>query len=270
MIAEHDVFDFLVRVDPVADETPPVPGSARRRSIRDLAERARSDRHAWRGHRLALLRVAAALAVVALGFAVMSRVSNDRSAAATVRRALERHEGASSYEALMVTTVPGDGTTSYTVRVSGHDQAIDIDFESIDGQVEHSSVVLLGDVAYRSLGGATVVEPRGAEVGVQPSYGALSSGLIDALGDADVAEDGTEIVGGVVATRYDVELSERSVAAFSVEELGLSPEDLVRLVVWIADEQLRQVELVYADGVAFVGTFSDVDGEIAITAPTDD
>jgi hypothetical protein len=80
---------------------------------------------------------------------------------------------------------------------------------------------------------------------------------------------GTEVVEGSVATRYEVELSDRSIAAFS-DPVPIVSQDVTRLTIWIAGEYPRQIEMVTASGYRESLTFRTIGDDVTITAPSVD
>lgn len=193
--------------------------------------------------------------------------ASEHSAAAAVRAAIERQEGVDSFEAVE-TVERADGQSSRaTVRVSGDDAEIAFSDETPDGTVVHLSITLIGDLAYTSSEDGNVVTPRHPDDGIDTSVAELSRALLVALEHSDVTSAGSEVIAGAVATRYDIELSDRSVGALSDPVLGFDPERMESLSVWIAGDYPRQVEWVTDEGNRTQFTFLSIGEDVSITAP---
>lgn len=87
--------------------------------------------------------------------------------------------------------------------------------------------------------------------------------------EADVGRIGTESIAGDIATRYGVDLTDRSRAAFSDPVLGL-PSDMERLEVWVADDQLRRIMMTTASGSETVYTYFHIGADISLAEPQGD
>ena len=111
--------------------------------------------------------------------------------------------------------------------------------------------------------------------GLNADYGEASAALVTAaLDGADVTESGRETIDGVLATRDDVALADRSIAALSAlpeEHRGTfdleDPENVDELTVWVADDHIRQIEIAHSDGATTRTTFSNLNGDVTITPP---
>lgn len=89
-----------------------------------------------------------------------------------------------------------------------------------------------------------------------------------------MSEQAEETVDGVATTRYDIRLSDESVAALSAltpNELAWFeleyPDEVHTLSVWVADDLVQRIEIVYRDQVTTRARFFNFDGNITITAP---
>jgi hypothetical protein len=95
-----------------------------------------------------------------------------------------------------------------------------------------------------------------------------------AMSGATVTESGSQTVGSVEATRYDIELSDRSIAALQAltpNELAWFeleyPDQVDSVSIWIGDDLVRQIEIVQ-NGATARATYSNFNGDIDITAPS--
>ncbi len=109
------------------------------------------------------------------------------------------------------------------------------------------------------------------EDGLDSPYGRLSDALLATLDGADVDEAGDEVIAGVDTIRYDITLTERSVAALSALAPELpgfeDPHGLDRMSVWVADDHVHRIDVAFDDGRTLAATFSNLNGDIEITAP---
>jgi hypothetical protein len=230
---------------------------------------------ARRQRRRRLVRVAAAaaaVAVIAVGVLAISQFPSEQDAAAAVRSALERQERIDAYEATYTSDFPdGRRGESGTVRVDGDDAEVDGTFETPDGRTESFTVTQVGELVYTSFGGEDVVSPRRPDDSIQPSIAELSRALRGVLDSADVSRVGREVVAGIVATRYDLELDERTRLALADPVLGFQPDQVVlRLTIWLADDYPRQVEWVLDGGEHTLLTFVSIGDDLDIVAPAGD
>jgi hypothetical protein len=172
-----------------------------------------------------------------------------------------------TFAARLTIEQPDGATQTWEIRANHDDYEVRITSKDADGRVAHSSVTIVGDQTYTvTADGAQIVSPRSPGDGLNPPVADLFHAVTGALANSDYVASGTETIAGSPAAKYEVELTERSIAAFSDPVPIVSP-DVTRLTIWIADEHPRQIEMVTAFGYRERLTFLDVGGGAAITVP---
>lgn len=228
-------------------------------------------RHPRRTWRLAAGTAAATL-VAAGGFVLLQ--SNDApTAQAALVSAANAMDEITSLEGELTSTVPGVSEGTTRVRVSGDDLQFTNESRYADGHTEASTFTVVDWIGYETIGGQTTTRPVSPdEVGAP--FGPSSAAVIAAaLQGSEVTERGEAAIDGVVTTRYDVQLTDTSIAALSAltpNELGWFeleyPNDVKTLSVWIADDLVHQIEISQRDQTTRT-RFYNFGGEITITAP---
>jgi hypothetical protein len=172
-----------------------------------------------------------------------------------------------AFEAELTIEQPDGATQTWAIRVNHDDYEVRITSQHADGRVQHASVTIVGDETYTvTADGEQIVSPRAPGDGLNPPVADLFRAVSGALANADFVASGTETIAGNPATRYEVELTERSIAAFTNPVPIVAP-DVTELTVWIADEHPRQIEMVTAFGYRERLTFLGFGGAAAITVP---
>jgi hypothetical protein len=167
------------------------------------------------------------------------------------------------------------GVETDALRVDGDDFEFVSETSFADGRVDRFAVTVVDGINYVSEDDEAVASPLPPGDGLDGSYADASAALVDAaLDGADVTEAGSEAVGGVVTTRYDIALTARSIDALS----SLTPEQLAwfdlddpsqvdQLSVWVADDHIRRIEIAHSDGATTRTAFSNLNDDITITPP---
>jgi hypothetical protein len=211
---------------------------------------------------------AGAAALLAVGGAAISQLTSDLSAVAAVHSA-QRAE-VDSFEGTLTFEEPDGSTLTWAIRGSHDDYEVDITAVDADGRVERGLVTMVGDRTYISTDDrGDIVSPRSPGDGLDPPIADLAEAVTGALERSDSTTTGTEVVAGSVTTRHEVELTDRSIAAFSEPVRIVSP-DVTRLTVWTAGQYPRQIEMATASGYRETLTFRVIGGRVTIAAPAGD
>lgn len=282
---DDELLDLIAPLDPTRTERPPAPGSDRYHSILEAAMHADLDtpaphveapitpaQHGWR-RTSRLVTASAAAALVAFGGFVILQSNDSPTAEAAVSSAADTMEDITSLEGELTVTVPGVSEGTTRIRVNGADVQLTTEAGYADGHAEASTFTVVDGIGYETIDGQTTTRPVGPNDGLAP-FGPSSAAVISAaLEGSDVTERGDESVDGVTTTRYDIELTETSIAALSAltpNELAWfeleHPHDVTSLSVWIADGLIRQVEIAQRDQVSRT-RFFNFGSDITITAP---
>jgi hypothetical protein len=229
----------------------------------------RSADHRFR-RRLDVVLGAAAAVPLAIGSLAISLLPSEHAAAAAAHGATQPHEEVDSFEATLTFEEPDGSTITWAIRASDDDYEVEITAEEIDGDVEHAAVTMVGDLTYiTTADGGNVVSPRQPGDGLNPPVADLAQAVISALENSDVSRSGTEVIAGSVTTRYEVELNDRSIAAFS-DPVPIVSQDVTRLTIWIGGEYPRQLEMETAAGYRESLTFHSIGGAVTISEPSGD
>jgi hypothetical protein len=249
-----------------------VPGSARYRTIFEAATRD-AGRAAARPHHIRWVAgAAAAIVAVAAGALVIWSSGDDQTAEAAVRAAAEALGEVTSFQAEVAEQGGDSAVLTAKLRVDGDDFEVELDSREYDGRVEHSVITVVDGVQYLTVDNGPTERSRVApEDGLDSPYGRLSGALLAALEGADVDEVGTEVVAGVDTVRYDINLTERSVAALVAVAPELpgfeDPHAVDRMSVWAADDRVYRIDVAFDDGRTLGATFSNLNGEIDVIPP---
>jgi hypothetical protein len=272
MTAVDDVLDRIAELDPARFEEPPAPGSARHRTILEAATVdaagavPRPRRVRWAAGAAAAIVAAGAGAVVVWGS------GDEQTAEAAVRAAAEALDEVTSFQAEVVEEGGDFSALTARLRVDGDDFEFKLDSREHDGRIEHSVITVVDGVQYLTIeDGPPERSTLAPEDGLDSPYGRLSGALLAALEGADVDEAGPEVVAGVDTIRYDITLTERSVAALSALAPELpgfeDPHGVDRMSVWVADDLVYRIDVAFDDGRTLAATFSNLNGDIEIDAP---
>ena len=269
MTAVDDVLERVAALDPARFERPPDLGSARYDTILEAASgdaRPRSRRVRW------VAGAAAATVAVAAGALVVWSSGDDQTAEAAVRAAAEALDEVTSFQAEVAEQGGDFAVLTAKLRVDGEDFEVELDSREHDGRVEHSVITVVNGVQYLTVDDGPTERSRVApEDGLDSPYGRLSGALLAALDGADVDEAGGEVVAGVDTVRYEITLTERSVAALSALAPELpgfeDPHAVDRMSVWVADDRVHRFDVAFEDGRTLGATFSNLNGEIDVTPP---
>lgn len=212
-------------------------------------------------------------ALVATAGFVAVQSSGAPSAEAAVSSAADAMGAVTSLEGELTSSTPGasDGTTR--IRVDEADLEIVGEIRDADGHIEGSTSTVVDGTGYETIEGRTTSALFGPDGGLAP-FGASSEAVVAAaLEGSDVSDGGEEVLDGVTTTRYDLELTDASIAALSAltpSELARfeleHPEDVEALSVWVADDCVHQVEIAHRDRLTRT-RFFNFNGDITITAP---
>lgn len=285
---DDELLDLIGPLDPTMNERPPAPGSDRYRSILEFAmhtdldspatdtSRTSSRRPPAQRHRRRTWRLVAGTAaatVIAAGAFVLVQSNDAPTAQAAVTSAAEAMDEITSLEGELTTSVPGvsDGTTR--IRVAGDDLEITGETRYADGHTEASTFTVVDGTGYETIDGQTTTTPVGPGDGLAP-FGPSSAAVISAaLEGSDVTERGADSLNEVATTRYDIQLTDTSIAALSAltpNELAWFeleyPDAVKTMSVWIADDLVHQIEIAQRDQITRT-TFYNFGAEITITAP---
>jgi hypothetical protein len=285
---DDELLDLIGPLDPTRNEHPPAPGSDRHRSILDFAmhadldspstvtDRTSSVRQFAQRHRRRTRRLVAGTAaatVIAAGTFVLVQSNGAPSAQAAVSSAAESMDEITSLEGELTTSVPGVSEGTTRIRVAGDDLEITGETRYADGHTEASTFVLVDGIGYETIEGETTTTPVGPGDGLAPFASSSAAVISAALEGSDVTDHGEDSINGVATTRYDIQLTDTSVAALSTLtpnalawfELEY-PDAVTRMTVWIADNLVHQIEIAQRDQITRT-RFFNFGGEITITAP---
>lgn len=271
--------------DPVRNDPPPVKGSIRYHSI--LEETMRTDAirghtptsmrdqsrpRRWSGRRLALT-AAAAVVVAAVVTVGVLQPGHEPSAVAAVRTAAINTGDTESLRATLKVQY-ADGSSSSTFgEMNGPDVRIRTERLSTDGTVTGETVTVVGDTIWETRGEDTTAQLVGDDRLV-PFADASEAVLEAALKAAGVTALGTESIGGIEATHYQIELDDTSQAALA----GLTPGELAwfeleypdsvtHIDVWVADNLVHRIQ-VRGEASTSIIDFFDFGAAITIAAPS--
>jgi hypothetical protein len=173
-----------------------------------------------------------------------------------------------AFEAMLTIEQPDGAMQTWAIRANDDDYDVRIISQDAGGRVRQGSVTIVGDQTYTVTGdGEQIVSPRAPGDGLNPPVADLFHAVTGALANSDFLRSGTDTIAGSPATRYDVELTERSIAAFT-DPVPIVSLDVSQLTIWIADEHPRQIEMVTASGYRERLTFVGFGGAAPIAAPT--
>ena len=285
---DEELVELIGSLDPTRNEHPPAPGSDRYRSILESAMHTdfdspftasgpasslrpsaqRDRRRPWR-----LVAGVAAATLVAVGGFVVVQSNDAPTAQAAVVSAAEAMDEITSLEGELITSVPGVSNGTTRIRVDGDDLEITSETQYADGQTEASTFTVVDGTGYETIEGQTTTTPFGPDDGLAP-FGPSSAAVISAaLEGSDVTKQGGDTLDGVATTRYDIELTDASIAALSaltpnvLAWFELEYPDAVRtLSVWIADDLVHQIEIAQRDQITRT-RFFNFGSDITITAP---
>lgn len=261
-------------VDTTVAETRPVDRSLRTSGPADGAHDQRLGRGGPTARRtrrsVGLGIAAAAVTVLTIGTLAVWRFPSEPNAAAALRRAVERQEDIGSYEARQTTTYPDGRIEHATGRVDGNDAEVGAVLEHPDGRTESFTITAVGELVYSNFGGENTVSQRAPDDTIQPSIAELSRVLRSLVDNSDVTPAGSEMIAGTAATRYEIELNDRARVALADPVLGLDPERVAQLTIWVAGGYPRQLEWELDDGEHAVLTFVSIGDDLEIVAPAGD
>jgi hypothetical protein len=272
MTAVDDVLERVAEADPARSERPPAPGSARYRTILEAATADATEPAPRRGRIRWTAGVAAAVVAAGVGAVVVWGSGDEQTAEAAVRAAAEALDKVTSFEAEVAEEGGDFAATTARLRVDGADFEVELEFRADDGQIEHSVITVVDGIQYLAIeDGLPERSTLAPEDGLDSPYGRLAGALLTALDGADVEEAGDEVIAGVHTVRYDISLTERSVAALAALAPELpgfdDPRGVDRMSVWVADGHVHRIDVAFDDGRALDATFSNLNGDIEITAP---
>lgn len=281
---DDELMQALSSADPVRSDPPPVEGSTRYHSILEetmrtdaipghtptnMRDQSRSRR--WSGRRLALT-AAAAVVVAAVVTVGVLQPGHESSAVAAVRTAAINTGDIESLRAT-VKVQYADGSSSSTLgEMNGRDVRIETEQVSVDGTVDNQTLIVVGETGWETSNGITTPQPIGDRL---VRFADASEAVLEAaLKAAGVTDLGSENVGGIKATHYQIELDDASQAALA----GLTPGELawfeleypdsVTLIdVWVADNLVHRIQVESEDSTS-VTDFFDFGAAITIAAPS--
>lgn len=286
---DDELLELLGPLDPSRNEHPPAPGSDRYRSILGFAMHNDLDtittgaagptpppgppvqRH--RRHTRRLVAGSAAATLVAAGVFIVLQTKDAPTAQAAVSSAADAMDAITSLEGELTSSVPGVSEAKTRIRVDDDDLEITGETRYADGRIEASTFTVVDGTGYETIDGRTTTTPVRPDDGLAP-FGPSSAAVISAaLEGSEVTERGEEVLDGVTTTRYDIQLTETSVAALSAltpNELAWFeleyPDAVKTLSVWVADNLVHQIEIAQRD--QFTRTkFFNFGGDFTITAP---
>lgn len=285
---DDELVDLIGPLDPTRNERPPAPGSDRYRSILEFAMHTDLDspttdtactsalRPPAQRHRRPTWRIVAGTAaatIIAAGAFVIVQSKDAPTAQAAVTSAAEAMDEITSLEGELTTSVPRVSEATTRIRVAGDDLEITGEARYADGHTEASTFTVVDGTGYETIEDQTSSTPVGSGDGLAP-FGPSSAAVISAaLEGSDVTERGEDSLNGVATTRYDIQLTDTSIAALSAltpNELAWFeleyPDAVETLSVWIADDLVHQIEIAQRDRITRT-TFHNFGGEITITAP---
>lgn len=271
--------------DPTTDEHPPARDSHRYRTILETAMTTTdSPTNTDAGHpgtarpapaarrwRTAAL-VAAAVALVALTTTVVVGVDAP-DALATVNEAAVAMTDITSLKGRLEVSSPERAGTS-RIRVDGDDVEIRSSSNYADGHSEASTFTVVDGFAYETIEGRTSRRAFEADAGLAP-FGSSSTAVITAATTtgSQVVEAGTERIGDVSATRFDIDLAPTSIdalAALTPNQLAWfeleNPDRVESMSVWVADGLVRQIRIDHGDRTT-LSRYFDLNRTNRIEAP---
>ncbi len=179
----------------------------------------------------------------------------------------------SSLEAVLTTNSPDrDGVSR--LRVDRDAFEVTSEGTYADGHTEASTMTVIDGIRYETIEGRTTRTPVSPGEGLEP-FGPSSQAVIAAaMTGATVTEAGSQSIGSVESTRYDIDPSEQSTAALN----ALTPNELVwfeleypdqveSVSIWIGDDIIRQIELTQ-NGVTTRVSYTNFNGDITVAAPS--
>lgn len=282
---DDEVRRLLQGHDPAADEHPPARDSHRYRTILETAmtttddpttpEVAHTDTDSpatsarrWRNAAMA----AAAVALLALATIVVVGVDAP-DAHATVNEAAVAMTDITSLKGRLEVSSP-ERTGTSRIRVEGDDLEIRSASTYVDGHSEASTFTVVDGFAYETIEGRTTRRPFEADAGLAP-FGSSSTAVITAATTtgSQVVEAGTERIGDVSATRFDIDLAPASIdalAALTPNQLAWFeleyPDRVESMSVWVADGLVRQIHIDHGDRTT-LSRYFDLDRKNRIEAP---
>jgi hypothetical protein len=295
---ELDLLSALEQLDPTRADVPPAAGSARYHSIRETALALSGDdsdsqpsvraftstRPASAGtrrRRTRLLSLAAAGLLIAIAAVIVFQPGDEPSPAAALTHAVENLSDITSMRATIEVEYPGgDGATS-TLEMNGDDMQSII----AAGQSSESWTVVDG-TEYLTRDGQTTVEPLNPNFVLDPFGQASAAVVTSVLAESPVTEIGTEMVRGVNATHYRLDIGDPSETGLArlprataewfnlwswVAEEGPDRAWDVSIDLWVSDDDLIRRIRVSADEPhrqAFTAEYFDFNADIVITAPS--
>jgi hypothetical protein len=286
--SDDELLDLIGPLDATRNDHPPAPGSDRYRSILEFAMytdvgstvtatngtsslRQTSQRQRHRTWRLVVATAAAT--VIAAGAFVLVQSNDAPNAQAAVTSAAESMDEITSLEGELTTSVPGVSEGTTRIRVAGHDLEITGETQYADGHTEASTFTVVDGVGYETIESQTTATPVAPGDGLAPFAASSAAVISAALAGSDVTDQGDDSINGVATTRYDIQLTDTSIAALS----ELTPNELAwfeleypaavtTMTVWIADNLVHQIEIAQRDQITRT-RFFNFGGEITITAP---
>jgi hypothetical protein len=288
--SDDELLDLLGPLDPTTREHPPAPGSARYRSILELAMQTdpidlattttdtapSGDRTVPQPHRGPTWRLVMGMAAATVGVAgglFVVQSGDAPPAQAAVVSAADALSEITSLEGEVTTSEPGVSEGISRIRVDGDDVEITGETRYADGHIEASTFTVVDGIGYETIEGRTTSRPLGPDERLAP-FGRSSAAVISAaLVGSEVSEQAADTVDGVSTTRYDIRLTDASIAALSrltPNELAWFeleyPERVRSLRVWVADDLVHQIGIVHRERVTRT-RFFNFGGDVTITAP---
>lgn len=226
-----------------------------------------------RSKRRARHALVAAAVVAAFSLSVLLVNSRTPSALATVTKATNELSNMTSLEGHLSSASPSF-TSRSTIRTIGDAIQVQTETTYADGHTEASEQVIIDGFIYETTTGRTTREPVAPHQVPAPFARSSAAVIKAALTDARIVLAGSENIGSVATTRYDVELSGGSIKALSgLEPNELSwfelenPDRVEYLRLWISDGDIKRLEV--QSGVQHTQVeFQQVNADTSISAPT--
>ena len=262
---------LIGRLDPGAGEDVPAIGSERFEWIQTRAIGGDSNRRGP-SRRVWVPAASAAIVIAGVGGFVAVNAGDKPEVDVAVREATSNLNEIVSLEVDIYQRY-GDNVGWSHIRINGDDIE---DFSAgyyEDGHVEVARRWLVDGTLFETIEGVTTAieeDPAWAPSGYAQSSASVIGAVLDVV-EPDRA--GVEVINGLLATRYDLTLSDdavsasealpaRQVAFFDLED----PSDIRRISVWVAGELIHQIEVERKEGTR-TSTFSHFNARLTITAP---
>ncbi len=219
-----------------------------------------------------LVAVLAAGALTAGGAVVLVQSRDLPTAHAVLMTAAQRTGAVTSLEG-SATQIRSESHSTSHIQMNGDNFKVVTEGRYSDGHREGSTFVAIDDTGYETVEGQTTASPLDPQDRLEPFGKASAAVVLAALEGSNVVQRGDETVHGVVTSRYQIELTRRSIAALSAlppSQLAWfefeNPGEVQGLTVWVGAGLVRQIEIKSGDR-ATRAEFFNFNTDIRITAP---